>query len=198
MSFIATVSEPDATGEVAEIYTRTVETMGHLPNYTKAFSQRPAVYKAWSGLIGTIRSNMGPRRYELATMGAALTLESTYCSLAHAEKLIELGSTETEVRALCDPGRWDELDEGERVIVEFAAKVARSAVSITKEDVGRLRSIGLSDAEVFDVVATAAARCFFSKMLDATGTQADARFSMDMAGLADALTVGRPIAEPSD
>jgi uncharacterized peroxidase-related enzyme len=194
VSFIATVPESDATGEVAEIYDRTVEVMGHLPNYTKAFSQRPGVYKTWSRLIGSIRSNMDPRRYELATMGAALALRSTYCSLAHAEKLLELGSPDEELRSMAEQGTLDGLGEEERAIVEFAAKVARSAVSVTEADIGRLRSLGLDDAEIFDVVATAAARCFFSKVLDATGTLADARFAEELGGLAETLTVGRPIA----
>jgi hypothetical protein len=46
------------------------------------------------------------------------------------------------------------------------------------------------------VIAAAAARCFFSKTLDALGVQADASFVQLEPELRDALTVGRPIAEP--
>ena len=59
----------------------------------------------------------------------------------------------------------------------------------------RLRDLGLSDAEIFDVVAAAAARCFFSKTLDALGAEADPVFAELGPELRDALTVGRPIAE---
>jgi hypothetical protein len=55
------------------------------------------------------------------------------------------------------------------------------------------RDYGLSDEEIFDVVLAAAARCFFSKTLDATGTAPDAAFAQLPPPLRDALTVGRPI-----
>ena len=45
------------------------------------------------------------------------------------------------------------------------------------------------------VAAAAAARCFFSKTLDALGAQADPVFAELDPELRDALTVGRPIAE---
>jgi hypothetical protein len=44
-------------------------------------------------------------------------------------------------------------------------------------------------------VTAAAARCFFSKALDALGVQADAAYWELDAELREALTVGRPIAE---
>lgn len=195
MTFISTVPEDEATGEVAEMYQRTKEALGYLPNYTLAFSARPPVYAAWSRLIAAIRGNMDPRRYELATMGAARALRSTYCLLAHGEKLLELGSPESEVRSISDPGTWGDLDEKDRAIVEFASKVVEAAFSISDSDVERLRGLGLDDAEIFDVAAAAAARSFFSKLVDATGTHADARFNETMSGLVEYLSVGRPVAE---
>lgn len=59
----------------------------------------------------------------------------------------------------------------------------------------KLRDLGLDDGEVFDVAATAAARCFFSKTLDAVGTEPDASYGAFGDELRQALTVGRPISE---
>jgi len=79
--------------------------------------------------------------------------------------------------------------------MDLAVKVADDATSITEADVDRLRSLGLSDAEVLDVVLAAAARCFFAKVLDAVGAEPDAKYASLDPELRDALTVGRPIAE---
>jgi hypothetical protein len=49
-----------------------------------------------------------------------------------------------------------------------------------------------------DVVLTAAARCFFSKTLDALGAEPDSAYWNLDPGLRDALTVGRPIAARQD
>jgi hypothetical protein len=51
----------------------------------------------------------------------------------------------------------------------------------------------LRDAEIFDVAAIAAARAFFTKLLDALGTEPDAAYMGLDEPLRTALTVGRPI-----
>lgn len=192
MSFINTVPEDSASGDTARIYEEDRDSLGYLPNYTRMFSHRPDVYEAWAGLNKAIKSNMDRRRYEVATMGAAIALKSSYCTLAHAGKLLDLGSDESEVRSLVDPD-GPALDDQESAIFAFAAKIARSATSVTEEDIDRLRSLGLDDDEIFDVAAAASARCFFSKLLDATGTRPDAVFRQTIPGLVADLTVGRPV-----
>ena len=78
--------------------------------------------------------------------------------------------------------------------MDLADKVADDATAVTQADIDRLRGLGLADAEIFDVVAAASARCFFSKTLDALGVQPDARFGdLEPAALREQLTVGRPI-----
>jgi len=80
--------------------------------------------------------------------------------------------------------------------MDFAGKVADDASSIQQADIERLRSSGLSDKEIVDVVLAAAARCFFSKTLDALGVEPDAKYADLDPGVRDALTVGRAIAQP--
>ena len=196
MSYLEQVDEAQATGEVAALYDAERTPSGYVPNYTKTFSQRPAVYAAWQQLAGAVREPMPLRRYEIATLAAARALRSSYCSLAHGAVVAErLGAPQVAVAVA--GGGDDGLDAAEQEVVRFATKVARSAPEITEDDVDRLRAHGLSDADVLDVVLTVAARCFFSTVLDATGTLPDAAFAdrLDPA-LRDVLTVGRPIAAP--
>ena len=77
----------------------------------------------------------------------------------------------------------------------FAEKVARSADQVTSADIDGLRSHGYRDEEIFDLAAAAAARCFFSKLLDALGVQPDSSFNELDPTLRQALTVGRPVAD---
>lgn len=191
MSYLSTVPESRTDGDVIDIYRSAERALGYVPNYARTFSHRPELYKAWIDLIKNVSSVMDPRRYELATMGAAITLRSSYCSLAHGEKLLGLGSSEEEVRSLVAPGFGEELTPDEAAVVRYAAKVTRDASSVTQEDIDDLRAHGFTDAEIFDVAAAAAARCFFSKMLDATGTLPDPIFKEKIPGLVDVLSVGR-------
>jgi hypothetical protein len=78
MAFINIISEEQADGLLKELYEAANKLNGYVPNYVKAFSLRPEVYDAWSKLIGTIRSNMRLRRYELVTFATAMALKCTY------------------------------------------------------------------------------------------------------------------------
>lgn len=192
--FVETVAEDRAEGAVRDLYDAIRADMGHVPNFVRAFSHRPAVLGAWEVLLTEIRSGMDFRRYEIATLGAARALTSSYCMLAHGTKLMrEEGLGEDGLAALVGAGGGP--DPAERAIFAFAGKVARDATSVTAADVAGLRAHGLSDTEIFDVAATAAVRCFISKMSDAMGAQPDAHYLGLGESLRAALVVGRPIAE---
>lgn len=194
MTFVDTVAEDRATGAVAEAYATDAETFGYLPNFTRAFSLRPAVYAAWRQLNGAIKSSMDLRRYELATVAAARRLRSSYCTLAHGSVLIDKFLDADSVAALVADPRTAGLSAMDVAVMDLAEKVADDATSVEEADIDRLRSEGLSDAEIVDVVLAAAARCFFSKTLDALGVEPDAKYAGLDPAVRDVLTVGRPIA----
>ncbi|HEY2371838.1 MAG TPA: hypothetical protein VGH82_04760 [Gaiellaceae bacterium] len=184
MTFI----EPAPADEAGELYDLERERVGDVPNYVRAFSHRPEVYLAWRGLVGAIQGAADPRRYELATLAAAKRLRSSYCSLAHGKMLVDRFYSAEQVRQLPDG-----LDEADAAIIAFAEKVAGDASSVTQADVQRLREVGLSDAEITDVVLAAAVRSFFAKTLDGLGALPDALYGELEPELRDELTVGRPI-----
>lgn len=139
---------------------------------------------------------MDERRYDLVTVAAARRLRSSYCSLAHGKILAEKFHTPDEVTGFYQGDDLGPLDETDRAVMDLADKVAADATSVTEGDIERLRNLGLSDRDIFDVVLAAAARCFFSKVLDATGTLPDAAYHDLEPDLREALTVGRPV-EPA-
>lgn len=185
--------DADALGATAELFDRERGADGLVPHSVQAFGLRPEAYGAWEHLKAVV-SAPDLRRYELATLGAAVARRSTYCSLAHGAVLAQRFVPAQVVRDLVTDLDSAAVDEQERAVVAFAAKVARAADQVEQADVQRLRDLGLDDAAVLDVVLAAAARCFFSTVLDATGTLADASFAqLEPPELRDALVVGRPI-----
>ena len=194
MTYIETVPPDDATGDVAEIYDGARAMFGGLPNFVQAFSLRPQVYAAWLGLNGAIKADADLRRYELATVAAARRLRSSYCMLAHGSILADKFLGPDAVRAIADDARDAGLDEVDLAVMALADKVAADATTVDEADVARLRDLGLTDAEILDIVLAAAARCFFSKVLDGLGVDPDRAYQDLDPALRDALTVGRPIA----
>ena len=162
-------------------------------NHERAFADRPEVYAAWFQLNGAIKAGMDLRRYELVTLAAARRLRSTYCCLAHGTVLSErFGEPVLEIALDHHAAGLDELDVA---VMDLSERVVDDATSIGDADLQRLRDLGLSETEIMDVVLAAAARCFFSKALDALDIRADAGYREMEPRLREALVVGRPIAD---
>ena len=195
MSFLKTQPENTATGEVEKLYKETRDDMGYIPNFVKAFSHRPEVMASFNQFLASIRDNMDLRRYELVTLAAAKEMKNSYCMLAHGSVVLREFHDAEDLTKIANDPETAPLSEEDKAIMAFAAKVVRDASSTTEVDVEVLHAHGLSDAEIFDITAAASARCFMSKVNDATGTLPDELYNSLDPALKDALTVGRPISE---
>ena len=192
MPFIDTIPARWVTGEAFAMYDRQQKHYGYVPSYATVFSHRPEVMRRWAELLSAIKRPMDKRRFELATFAAAHELKSTLCTLAHGKALLAFFSA-ADVIALGRGEAPASLTAAEAVLMRFARAVARDASAVTAEDVAELKRHGFSDAEVFDIAATAAGRAFFTKVIESLGVAADAPLEAMEAELRDALTVGRPV-----
>lgn len=194
MAFIRTTPPDQATGELRAMYERQQRKLGYVPNYAKVFSDRPGIMALWADLLAGIRRPMEPRRFELATFAAACELRNSYCALAHGRWLQEKLLSSEEVGALAEGRNAACLSGSERALMALARKVVRDSSSVTQQDVDELRALGLSDPEIFDVVAAAAGRAFFAKLTEALGALPDPSFLELDEALQKKLTHVRPIA----
>ncbi len=150
---------------------------------------------AWGNLIGSIRANLDTRRYELITLAAARALRSSYCMLAHGTILRQQFYPLEQLTAIAHDFTTADLAPVDVAIMLFAEQIVRDATSVTVEDIQHLRESGLTDAEIFDIAAATAARCFFSKLLDSLGAEPDSAYAQLEGELQQHLTVGRPISQ---
>jgi uncharacterized peroxidase-related enzyme len=194
--FISPVGEEAADADLADYYDRQRTAWGFLPNYAGAFSTRPDVARAWDLLNATVRGGMDRRCFEIATIAAARARRSTYCTAAHSTFLRDVCGDEPTMRAIAEHPDGATLDAQDRAVYEFAGKVAEDAASIEASDVERLRAVGLTDGDIADVVLAAAARCFFTAVLDGLGAQLDPQTAERLpASLLESMIVGRSVAE---
>jgi alkylhydroperoxidase family enzyme len=192
MPFIKTTQPGDADDTVKAMYARQQAAWGFIPNYAKVFCYRPEVMARWGRLLAEIKRPMELRTFELVTFVAAHELRNTACTLAHGKALREF-FTDGQIVAIA-AGEFDGvLGEAEAALLRFARQVAKDASRITSGQVQALKDLGYSDAEIFDVTATAAGRAFFTKVLDALGVEPDAPFRGLEAAFREPLAVGRPI-----
>lgn len=193
MSFIKTTTAADATGEVRAMYARQEGAWGFVPDYAKVFCHRPEVMQRWGKMLAAIKRPVDSRRLELVTFAAAHELRHSSCSLAHGNALAKIIGKDAVI-AIANGKDCAVLTDAENAMMQFARRVVRDAFRITSGEITALREIhGFSDEEIFDITAIAASRSFFTKLLDALGSEPDVSFMKLDDDLRRALTVGRPI-----
>lgn len=191
--FIDTIDEDSATGATAQYFAQQHARWGFLPNYARCFATRPDVAAAWGELAATISAGMPRRRFEIATIAAALARGSSYCAVAHSTFLRDACGDDATVRAIAADPTGGLLDASDRAVFAFATVVASAPATIGQADIDALLAVGLTDAEITDVVFAVSARTFFATVLDALGAGLDraTAATLDDDVLA-ALVVGRP------
>ncbi len=112
--------------------------------------------------------------------------------LAHGALLRKNFFSVEEMLAIVKDFRNASLSEEEVALMAFAQKVVNVPGKVSDNDIDGLRSFGLSDEEILNVVVTATARSFFSKTLDALAVEPDEIYAQLEPELVQALTIGRP------
>ena len=185
----------EATGQVKAHYDAAIADDGYLQNQELLFGLNPAAKAAWRQLVRSITSRMDRQRYELVTLAVANELRCRYCVSAHASVLLESDIFDrAQVEAITRDFRSaDCLTPVEVAIMAFAQKLTVDANRVTPKDVEGLRTHGLGEEEIFDITLAAAARNFYSKVLNAMGAEPDVAYA-DTNDLLELVEL--PSAEP--
>jgi alkylhydroperoxidase family enzyme len=193
MAFINTIPAKQASGAVHDMYKHQENHWGYVPNYSKAFSHRPEVMARWGRLLAEVRRPADDRRFELVTFVVARELKHSSCSLAHGTELAKIIGNDNVI-AIAEGKEPEVLTAAEIAMMKFARDIARDARKITSGQVEALKvKHGFSDEEVFDIAAIASARCFFTKILDALGSEPDVSFMSIDKELREKIGKGRAI-----
>ncbi len=193
MAFVEFIPPEQASEQTRQMYDRQAGFFGYLPNYATVFGMRPEIMPLWAHLQAGIKAHMPLRRFELIALAAAHELRSTYCCLAHSKKLMAT-FTVPEIRMIVLADGEGVLSQSEMAVVRHARLVARHADRVTAADIGRLRDAGFDDGEIFDITAAAAARAFFTKLVDGLGAEPDAVYAELDPQLLETMIVGRDVA----
>ena len=195
MSFLHTVSDEEASGEVAEIYAEQRESFGYVPASARALTTRPGVLEAYQRFLEVLQGGftLSTRDWRLITFVADQSIPSTYCSLAYGKRLLPDLASPDRVLAVQRDFRRAGLSARDVVMLDYAEKVTVAARTVTQADVDRLRAHGFSDDQISDIALCATFRSFLSRFFDAVGTTPDEELRSLDRSFRDPLCVGRPL-----
>ncbi len=152
------------------------ERYGFVPNLLGAVSLQPNYFRRHQLALELLErpqsEKLEPRHH---AMVRALVSQLTRCAYSQT-------STRALLARSCGDEAWDRIahagadpstDPVERVVLDFAAKVARHAYKVTDKDVQSFREAGLDDAAYVDVLNTTSIQVSLDRLANSLGVRPD-------------------------
>jgi uncharacterized peroxidase-related enzyme len=106
---------------------------------------------------------------ELIAAWTSYKNECRFCTRAHAAAAAELYGDEELVRSVLNDLESSRLQEKDKAILRFAAKITRELPGCTAADVDHVRSAGWDDEAIYFAITTCALFNFYNRWITASG-----------------------------
>lgn len=172
ISWFPVPADDDLAPDVRSLVDRAREKTGVVPNVFRVYAWRPERFLKWfSHFRDVMRDSAGLSAADREMIGVVVSAENRclYCLIAHGAELRALLGDAVLADTIATDYRRAGLDPRRRAICDFAVKLTRSPSSVEEADVQRLRDIGLSEEDVWDVAEVAAMFNFSNRMASASG-----------------------------
>jgi uncharacterized peroxidase-related enzyme len=172
ISFFPVPAPEQLPENLRKLFAKAQETIGFVPNVFRVMSYRPERLSAWFSHFRSLHEpteNLGAAEREMIAVAVSMANGCLYCLVAHGAALREaLGDPVLADRITLDYRRAD-LDERRRAILDYAVKITQRPLECEESDIERLRDLGLTTEEVWDVAEIAAMYNFTNRMALASG-----------------------------
>jgi uncharacterized peroxidase-related enzyme len=154
VSWIDEIEVSDAEGRLADIYKDLVEKRGKVSNILKVHSLNPEAMGNHLDLYMTLmfgRSGLSRAEREAIAVVVSAENECEYCVNHHVEALRRYIRDEEILNMLATADGLETLEPRLSNIVRHAEKLTSAPGAMTESDLGELRAVGLSDADILDL-----------------------------------------------
>lgn len=171
MSRIPAVDPAAATGTVKTLFDGVQKGLGVTPNLFRVAAQSPAVLEALTAMFGSVtKGALNAKTREAIALTVSEINACDYCLSAHSYLGKGAGLSEGEL----EQARSAKADEAKlAATLSFAEAITFRRGRVSEEDVAAVRSAGLSDAAILDVVANVALTTFTNYLNEVAKTDID-------------------------
>ena len=111
-------------------------------------------------------SSLTPGEREIIAAVVSRRNDCRFCASSHTAAAHQVTGDRALVDAAIDDPASAPIGDKMRALLAIAAKVQRSGLDVTAEDMAAARSAGASDEDLHDTVLVAAAFCMFNRYVD--------------------------------
>lgn len=180
MAWIKVISETEAEGKLREMYAKLVEPWGGVDNILKIHSLNPPSLQTHYDLYKIVMrssKDLSKIRREMIAVVVSTLNHCHYWVAHHGAGLRKLLQNDDLVERLIINFRQAEIDETERAMLEYVAKLTLKPWTIENSDIDKLRENGFSDEAILDINQVASYYAFVNRLADGLGVELEGHLS---------------------
>jgi uncharacterized peroxidase-related enzyme len=146
----AEVPDPDN----AAYFQKCLDKLGLVPNVLRAYAWNPRKLKNFIALYNELmlgESGLTKLEREMIAVAVSAANRCYYCEVAHGAAVRRLSGEPELGEALVLNYRVSALPPRQRAMLDFAANLTEESHRVEEADRARLREVGFSDADIFDL-----------------------------------------------
>lgn len=158
--------------DMAAYFAKCDEKLGFVPNVLMAYSHSMAKLETFAALYNELMlAPSGLSKLEREMIAVVVSAENRcwYCLVAHGAAVRGLSGKPELGDALAFNYRVAEITPRQRAMLDFSAKMAKASAEIEERDRERLRAVGFSEADIWDIAAVASFYAMSNRMASAVG-----------------------------
>ncbi len=175
MTWISTIEENEAEGELGELYADIAAKRGKVANILKAHSLNPGALQTHGDLYLHLlfgRSGLSRAEREAIAVVTSHHNQCDYCVEHHYEALANFEKDRDRLRAI-RAGNYQDLDARTAAMLDHAAMLTANPELAAEADIQRLRAVGFSDHDVLDITLVTAYFNFVNRIALGLGVTFD-------------------------
>lgn len=167
MARIKIIDTADATGKTKELLTAVQNSLRIIPNLAKALANSPAALETWINLNGALaKGSLDAKTREAIALAVAQKNGCEYCLSAHTALGKLAGLSEKQI---LDSRQGQGSSTKITAALQFARELVESRGQVRGSSVEALRTSGITDGEIAEIIAHVALNIFtnyFNTALD--------------------------------
>jgi uncharacterized peroxidase-related enzyme len=146
--------EREVDPDNAAYFQKCLDKLGLVPNVLRAYAWNQRKLKNFIALYNELmlgESGLTKLEREMIAVAVSAANRCYYCEVAHGAAVRQLAQDPRLGEALVLNYRVAELEPRQRAMLDFAVKLTEESHLIEADDRARLREVGFSDADIFDI-----------------------------------------------
>jgi uncharacterized peroxidase-related enzyme len=181
---IVRVELPDQSGldeDILRYFAKCEEKLGLVPNVLRTYTINPAKFRVFSAFYNQLMLDeetcrLSKLEREMIAVVVSSANRCYYCLVAHGEAVRQLSSDPQLGEMMVMNYRVAELEPRVRGMLDFSWKLTLAPHDIGEADRQRLRDLGFSDQDIFDIGDVAAFFNYTNRMAHALDMMPNAAY----------------------